>query len=199
MTSTETLWSTTLILVFVIDPFGNIPLLLAILKDMSRKRQNFIIFREMFIGLILMICFLFFGRSFLALFHLETASIRIAGAIIFFIIGIRMVFPDEKGPLYTGEGEPFIVPIAIPLIAGPSVLATLLLMTEGNANSQVSVFVSLVLAWIISCSILLLSPILYKFLKEKGLAALERLMGMLLLMLSVQMCIDGIRTLSFFG
>ena len=109
-----------------------------------------------------------------------------------------MIFPDENGPIYAGDGEPFIVPIAIPLIAGPTVLATLILMTEGKTKNQISILISLVIAWVISCGILLLSPILYRFLKEKGLAAMERLMGMLLLMLSVQMFIDGIRTLSLF-
>jgi multiple antibiotic resistance protein len=198
MISWLSIWSSAFILIFVIDPFGNIPLLLAILKDMPRKRQFYIILREMIIGLALMIVFLFFGKSFLSLFSLETAAIRIAGGIIFFVIGLRMVFPDREGPMYSGEGEPFIVPIAIPLIAGPSALATLILMGEGHAEPRIFVLVSLLIAWIISCIILLLSPILYRFLGERGLAALERLMGMLLLMLSVQMFIDGIRALGIF-
>lgn len=198
MTPWLTIWSSAFILVFVIDPFGNIPLLLAILKNLSPKRQYKIILREMVIGLFLMIIFLFFGRSFLSLFQLETSSIRLAGGIIFFVIGLRMIFPDANKPIYADNGEPFIVPIAIPLIAGPSVLATLILMTEGHSQPQLSVFISLLIAWAISCGILLLSPILYRFLRDRGLAALERLMGMLLLMLSVQMFIDGIRALSLF-
>lgn len=198
MTSWLTIWSSAFILVFVIDPFGNIPLLLAILKNMSPKRQYAIILREMIIGLFLMIIFLFFGRNFLSLFQLETSSIRLAGGVIFFVIGLRMIFPDANKPIYADNGEPFIVPIAIPLIAGPSVLATLILMTQGHAQPQISVLISLLIAWVISCGILLLSPILYKFLRDRGLAALERLMGMLLLMLAVQMFIDGIRALSLF-
>ena len=198
MTSWLTIWSSAFILVFVIDPFGNIPLLLAILKNMSPKRQYAIILREMIIGLFLMIIFLFFGRNFLSLFQLETSSIRLAGGVIFFVIGLRMIFPDANKPIYADNGEPFIVPIAIPLIAGPSVLATLILMTQGHAQPQLSVLISLLIAWVISCGILLLSPILYKFLRDRGLAALERLMGMLLLMLAVQMFIDGIRALSLF-
>jgi len=153
----------------------------------------------MLIGLALLLVFLFFGRSFLSLFQLETASIRIAGGIIFFVIGLRMVFPDENAPMYAGDGEPFIVPIAIPLIAGPSALATLILMTEGNKHPSLTVLPSLLIAWLVSCAILLMSPILYKFLGDRGLAALERLMGMLLLMLSVQMFIDGIRALAIFS
>jgi multiple antibiotic resistance protein len=198
MISALQIWSSAIILMFVIDPFGNIPLLLAILKDMPRRRQVAIIIREMLIGLALMIVFLFFGQSFLSIFNLETGAIRIAGGIIFFVIGLRMVFPGPEGAIYAGEGEPFIVPIAIPLIAGPSALATLILMSEAHGVPRLSVLFSLLIAWAISSVILSLSPIFYKFLGDRGLTALERLMGMLLLMLSVQMFIDGIRALGLF-
>jgi multiple antibiotic resistance protein len=198
MTSSLTIWSSAFILFFVIDPFGNIPLLLAILKGMPRKRQFVIIFRELLIALALMIVFLFFGKSFLSLFNLETGAIRIAGGIIFFVIGLRMVFPGRDGPIYSSEGEPFVVPIAIPLIAGPSALATLILMSDAHTDGRLPVLISLLLAWTLSGVIMITSPILYRFLGDRGLAALERLMGMLLLMLSVQMLIDGIRTLGLF-
>lgn len=194
----QQIWTSALILLFVIDPFGNVPLLLAIIKDLPRRRQIAIILREMFIGLALMIVFLFFGKSFLGLFGLETGAIRIAGGIIFFVIGLRMVFPGPEGPISAGSGEPFIVPIAIPLIAGPSALATLILMGEGQKQSRPSVLVSLFIAWAISSAVLVLSPVFYRLLGERGLDALERLMGMLLLMLSVQMLIDGIRALGIF-
>ena len=192
------IWSSAIILIFVIDPFGNIHVLLAVLKDLPRRRQFVIILREMLIGLSVMLVFLFFGRSFLSVFQLETAAIRIAGGIIFFVIGLRMVFPGDSGSIYSSRGEPFIVPIAIPLIAGPSALATLILMTEGHPGQRLPVFMSLVIAWAVSSIILLLSPLIYRLLGERGLTALERLMGMLLLMLSVQMIIDGIRALSLF-
>lgn len=190
--------SSALILLFVIDPFGNIPLLLAILKDFPRKRQIYIIIREMIIGLFLMIVFLFFGKPFLSIFGLETGAIRIAGSIIFFVIGIHMVFPGKESPIHTSDEEPFIVPIAIPLIAGPSALATLILMSEGHNQAQIHVLFSLLIAWAVSFVLLTLSPAIYRVLGERGLAALERLMGMLLLMLAVQMLIDGIRTLGIF-
>lgn len=198
MISAMQIWSSALILMFVIDPFGNIPLLLAIVKDMPRKRQYFVILREMLIGLGLMIIFLFFGKSFLSLFQLETGAIRIAGGIVFFVIGLRMVFPGPEGTMNPSGGEPFIVPIAIPLIAGPSALATLILMSEGHTLPRLGVLVSLLIAWFVSSVILILSPAFYRFLGDRGLAALERLMGMLLLMLSVQMFIDGIRALGLF-
>jgi multiple antibiotic resistance protein len=190
--------STAILLMFVIDPFGNVPVILSILKDVEDKRKKIIIIREMLFGLGILMTFLFFGESFLNLFHLETEAVRLAGAVIFFVIGIKLIFPGEQGSsqLYGSSKEPFVVPIAMPLIAGPSALATLLVMSKSHASSMGGLFVSLLLAWFVAAIIMYLSPLLYKILREKGLSALERLMGMLLLMMSVQMFIDGIRALS---
>lgn len=190
--------STAILLMFVIDPFGNVPVILSILKEVEHKRKKVIIIREMLFGLGILMTFLFFGEAFLNLFHLETEAVRLAGAVIFFVIGIKLIFPGEQGSsqLYGSSKEPFVVPIAMPLIAGPSALATLLVMSKSHANSMGGLFVSLLLAWFVAAVIMYLSPLLYKILREKGLSALERLMGMLLLMMSVQMFIDGIRALS---
>ena len=189
--------STAILLMFVIDPFGAVPVILSILKDVDMQRKRVVIIREMLFGLGILTLFLFGGELFLNIFHLETESVRIAGAVIFFVIGIKMIFPGVEGSsgLYGSSKEPFMVPIAMPLIAGPSTLATLLVLSKSNSNSMGGLFIALILAWFISALIMYLSPMLYKLLREKGLSALERLMGMLLLMLSVQMLIDGIRGL----
>jgi len=188
--------STAILLMFILDPFGNVPLLLAILKDVDDKRKKIIIIRESLLGLVILLVFFFFGESFLNIFHLETAAVTIAGGVIFFVIALKMIFPGEKGNVALfGVEDPFMVPIAIPLIAGPSALATLLIMTKTYADDFNSLFISLILAWSVSTFILYISPFLYKVLKNKGLSALEKLMGMLLLMLSVQMFVDGIREL----
>ena len=190
--------STTILLIFILDPFGNAPLVLSILKNLDEKRKRSIIIREMLFGFGILLFFFFFGSSFLNIFHLETASVTIAGAVIFFIIALKMIFPGEKGnsSLFGVDEEPFIVPIAIPMVAGPSALATILLMTKAyHENFYWELFISMVLAWFVSSCILYLSPLLHKILKNKGLIALEKLTGMLLLMLSVQMFIDGIRNL----
>lgn len=188
--------STAILLFFVLDPFGNVPVLLAILKDVDNDRKKKIIVRETLIGLVILLVFFFFGESFMSIFHLETSAVIIAGAVIFFVISMKMIFPGEKGNVALfGSSDPFVVPIAIPLIAGPSTLATILIMTKSYADSSLSLFGSLMLAWGASSVILYLSPFLYRVLREKGLSALEKLMGMLLLMLSVQMFIDGIRAL----
>jgi multiple antibiotic resistance protein len=187
--------STAILLFFVIDPFGAVPVILTILKDVEMQRKKIVIIREMLFGLGILMLFLFGGELFLNIFHLETESVRIAGAVIFFVIGIKMIFPGEEGSsgLYGTSKEPFMVPIAMPLIAGPSTLATLLVLSKSNSDSIGKLFIALLLAWFISALIMYLSPMLYKLLREKGLSALERLMGMLLLMMSVQMFIDGIR------
>lgn len=188
--------STAILLMFILDPFGNVPVVLAILKNVDDAKKKAIIIRESLFGLGILLVFLFFGKSFLNIFHLETAAVSIAGAVIFFVIALKMVFPGEKGnAALFGTHEPFVVPIAIPMIAGPSALATLLLMTKSYEESFWSLFAALLLAWFVASLVLYLSPFLYKILREKGLGALEKLMGMLLLMLSVQMFIDGIRAL----
>ena len=187
---------TAVLLMFILDPFGNVPLLLAILKGVDEKRKKTIIIRESIFGLALLLLFFFFGEAFLNIFHLETASVTIAGGVIFFVIALKMIFPGEKGNVSLfGTGDPFVVPIAIPLIAGPSALATIMIMTRSYSEHFWSLFISVILAWACSTLILYMSPFLYKVLREKGLSALEKLMGMLLLMLAVQMFVDGIRAL----
>jgi multiple antibiotic resistance protein len=187
---------TAVLLMFILDPFGNVPLLLAILKGVDEKKKKFIIIRESLFGLVILLTFFFFGEAFLNIFHLETAAVTIAGGVIFFVIALKMIFPGEKGNVALfGLEDPFIVPIAIPLIAGPSALATLLIMTKSYSENFWELFASLMLAWSFSTMVLYMSPVLYKILREKGLSALEKLMGMLLLMLSVQMFVDGIRAL----
>jgi len=198
MDDTFSIFSTAVLIFFILDPFGNVPLLLSILKNVDKKKHSKIIIREMLIGLSILVVFLFFGEQFLSLFHLETQAITISGGIIFFVISLKMIFPDPNGGdmfATKKDDEPLVVPIAVPMIAGPAALATLLVLAKTNAQHSGSLLISLLLAWGLASVVLLFSPNLYKILKVKGLTALERLMGMLLLILSVQMFIDGIRSL----
>lgn len=186
--------STALLLTFVLDPFGNIPVLLSLLRDMDNRRRYRIIIREVLIGLAILLMFLFLGDNFLRVFHLETEAVTIAGGIIFFIFGIRMIFPDEKGSaVFPADADPLVVPIALPMIAGPSALATLLVLSNNHPGKTLELFYALLLAWLVSALFFLAAPLLYKVLKDKGLTAMERLMGMLLLIMSVQMFINGLR------
>lgn len=186
--------STALLLMFILDPFGNIPLLLTLLKNVDERKRYRIIIREVFIGLVILLVFLFLGDEFLNIFHLETEAVTIAGGVIFFVIGLKMIFPDPKGgPIFSSDSEPLVVPIALPMIAGPSALATLILLSHNHPGQTAELTYALLIAWGITFIIFLISPMLYRVLKERGLTALERLMGMLLLIMSIQMFIDGIK------
>src|SRR5215510_3281001 len=135
---------------------------------------------------IVLLVFLFLGRYLLRLLSLQEETISISGGIVLFLIALRMVFPSDRAARDTLVGEPFLVPLAIPFIAGPSVLASLLLL-QSSANPTFQLWAALTLAWAVTAIVLLTSTILYKLLKERGLIAIERLMGMLLVMLAVQM------------
>jgi len=182
-------------LFLVMDPLGNIPYFLSALKPVPVKRHPKIMFRELTIALIVLFCFMFLGQHFLELLHLKQESISIAGGIILFLIAIRMIFPTKKSPEADQlDGEPFIVPLAIPGVAGPSSLATVLLLVKSEPDRLLDWAAALSGAWLMTSIILMASPLCFKLLKKRGLIAMERLMGMILVALSVQMFLDGIGT-----
>jgi multiple antibiotic resistance protein len=180
-------------LFLIMDPLGNVPVFLAILKDMPPQRRRRILLREVLIAYAVLLAFLFLGRYVLQILHLEQETISIAGGIVLFLIALRMIFPAAGGlHADTPEGEPFIVPLAIPLIAGPSTLAALLLLQRMQPGATGQLFIALTIAWALTAIILLAAPYLYRILGQRGLIAMERLMGMLLVMISVQMLMDGV-------
>lgn len=190
------IWSAAVILIILMDPLGNIPVLLTVLKGINPRRQRVIIIRELLIALGILLVFLFMGKPLLTFLHLQQEAVTISGGIILLIIGLRMIFPTSEGLMGPQpDGEPFIVPLAIPLIAGPSVLAMLMLMTHTGPSNMMHWLLSLIIAWVITAAILLVAPKLLKVLRERGLIALERLMGMILVMMAVQMLIDGVKIL----
>ncbi len=190
------IWSAAVLIFFLMDPLGNIPVMLAVLKGLDPKRQRQIIIRELLIALLVLVVFLFSGEALLNFMHLQQESVTIAGGIILLIIGLRLIFPKPEGVMGKQlDGEPFIVPIAIPMIAGPSVLAMLILLTKSDPTQMTTWFLALLIAWSLSAVILLAAPLLYRVLGEKGLNAIERLMGMILVMMAVQMLINGVKIL----
>jgi len=143
----DSVWSAAVLLFFLMDPLGNIPVLLSILKGIDTKRKRVIIARELFIALGILLIFLFAGKPLLNFLHLEQEAVTISGGIILLIIGLRLIFPQKHGPMgQTPDGEPFLVPIAIPMIAGPSVLAMLILMTQSQPGNMTNWFFALIIA-----------------------------------------------------
>lgn len=180
-------------LFLIMDPLGNLPIYISILKDFEKKKRRIIVVRELVFALMIMLIFLFAGQQILDFLNLKRESVSIAGGIILFIIALRMIFPSPGGiaGLKPGE-EPFLVPLAIPMMAGPSILASLMLFANQYPDRIVEVAGALVVAWAISSFILLFSGLFHRLLGERGIKAMERLMGMILIMIAVQMLLDGI-------
>jgi multiple antibiotic resistance protein len=186
--------SAVLTLFLVMDPLGNIPLFLSALKTVTPERRRLVLVRELVFAYLVLLACIFVGRVALELLGLEQESISVAGGIVLFLIALRMIFPGEGGSAGdTLEGEPFLVPLAVPLIAGPSTLAVLLLFQRSFPGSTGLLVLALTIAWAVSGAILLSATSFYRVLRQRGLIAMERLMGMLLVMIAVQMFMDGIK------
>lgn len=194
METQMTTLSAGILLFLIMDPLGNIPFFLSLLKHVPPKRRRWVMIRELLIALGVLLGFLVGGQHILKLLQLKQESISIAGGIVLFLIGIRMVFPPAEGGIFgkAGEGEPFIVPMAIPGVAGPSAMAALLLLTNTSPGRTADWAIALLLAWLATSLILLSSTYLFRWLGESVLTALERVMGMLLIALSVQMFMGGV-------
>jgi MarC family membrane protein len=191
---TENFFQTFILLLLVTDPFGNVPLFATALHPVAPARRPKIVVRECLIAFIVLLVFMFFGRHFLHALSLSEVSLRIAGSVILLLIAIRMVFPHPDGVLGRSEGgEPFIVPLAIPALAGPSALATVLLFsreTTGEVMIHVAALAAVVVVWLV---VFLGAERLQKVLGTQVMTAFERLMGLILAAMSVEMLLGGIR------
>ena len=180
-------------LFFVMDPLGNMPVFNAVLSRFSPRRRAQITARELVIALAILLIFLFAGTAILNFLGLTQPSLNIAGGVLLFIIALRMIFP-RGAPEPAGEREePFIVPLAMPMVAGPSTIAILLLLSSTEPERIWEWCTALVIAWAAATVLLTLSPFLLRVLGDRGLRALERLMGMLLVLLATQMLLNGVR------
>ena len=186
-------WSAAITLFLIMDPLGNLPVFMSVLKTIEPKRRRIVLARELLFSLIIMFTFLFSGQVVLDFLNVRQESVSIAGGIILFLIGLKMIFPQPGGVTgLASDEEPFIVPLAIPMIAGPSVLAALILLANQDHSRMLDWSMALGAAWLASATILMLSSKLHRLLGERGLIAIERLMGMILIMISIQMLLDGI-------
>ena len=188
-----TIVAATILLFLILDPLGNVPVFLSLLKTLPPRRQRVVLVRELLIALGVLFVFLWCGKIVLEAMHIRQESVSIAGGIVLFLIGLRMIFPPPEGLLgELPEGEPFIVPMAIPLVAGPSGMAAVILLGSSEPNRLMEWSLALFLAWLATAAILFCATYLYKVLGTRVLTAVERLMGMLLVTLSVQMFLDGV-------
>lgn len=178
---------------FVIaNPIGNAPAILTLVKDFPLKRQKIILFRETMLSLLLAIFFQYVGQHFLSLLHLQHYALALSGGILLLIIGLNLIFPDHSptGSI-AAKKEPFLVPIATPLITGPGLLAIIMLNAK-EAPNQLVITVALILTWIGVGAVLMMTPYLQALFGKRGITALEQLMGLIVSMISIDMIVNGI-------
>lgn len=186
--------SATILLLLVTDPLGNIPIFVAALRAVPPRRKAYVILRECLIAFTILLLFMFFGKNFMDALGLSDVSLTIGGGVILFLIALRMVFPVPEGIFGNAPGgEPFIVPLAIPALAGPSALATVLLLVSRDPERLFEWIGALTVALATSAIVLVFADRLQRRLGERAVIAFERLMGLVLIAIAVEMVLKGIR------
>jgi multiple antibiotic resistance protein len=180
-------------LFFVMDPLGNMPVANVILANFDHRSRVKILAREMLFALVILLLFLFAGNAIMDFMALSESSLSLAGGVLLFVIALRMIFPPQ-----TEDGEapaiidPYIVPLAMPMVAGPSTIAILLLLSRSQPDHLAEWSLALLAAWGGTAVIMIASPLLLRYLGDRGARALGRLMGMLLILLATQMLLNGV-------
>lgn len=190
--------SATILLLLITDPIGNIPIFINSLRNVPVERRARIILREVLIAFCLLLAFMFLGKQFLALVNLSDLSLQIAGAVVLFLIALRMIFPSAHGAdeaTLQDEGEPLIVPLAIPALAGPSAMATVMLLVSQAPERRVEWVMALVVTMVVCAIVLVLADRIQRILGERIVMAIERLMGLILVAIAVEMLLRGIKVL----
>lgn len=189
------LFSAAILLFLVIDPFGNVPIVIAALANVARARRLRVVLRECLAAYVILLAFMLGGQAFLDWMQLSEVSLAIAGGIILFLIALRMVFPHPEGVFGDPPGtEPFLVPLAVPSIAGPSALATVMLMVSRDPSHRLEWIAALTAAMAAATVVMLGAYRLQRLLGARGMLAVTRLMGLVLTAIAVQMLLDGLRS-----
>jgi multiple antibiotic resistance protein len=188
-----TLLSAAVLLFLVMDPLGNVPFFLSTLRQVDPGRVRRVIVRELLIALGVLVFFLFAGRYVLAVLQISEPALSLAGGVILLLIALRMIFPSgERSMREEVEGEPFVVPLAIPYVAGPSAFATELLLMSREPERWPVWLAALLVAWAATALIIYFGSGMRRLLGDKGLVAIERLMGMILVTVAIQMVMTGV-------
>jgi len=175
----------------VTNPIGNSPTIIALVKDHTIRDQQKILFRESLIALLLAVFFLFLGETFLNCLNVQNYALKISGGILLFIVSLNMIFSSRsEAKVDKPKQDPFIVPIATPLLSGAGLLAMIMLYSKQERHDM-KILAALLLAWVGITGVLVAAPYIQLFLGRRGLLAMEQLMGMLLAMLAIEMIVQG--------
>ena len=186
--------SATILLVLITDPVGNIPIFANALKHVAPERRPLVILREILIAFVLLLTFMFVGERFLAVMNLSELALQIGGGVILFLIALRMVFPPPESADPEQMEEPLIVPLAVPAIAGPSALATVLLLVSQQPERRMEWIAALCVTMLVSAVVLVSAERIQRLIGTRLVVAVERLMGLVLVSVSIEMMLRGIKT-----
>ena len=189
----QSIFSMSVLLFLIANPVGNVPVFVSLVKNFEFRQQRWILFRESLFSAFLAFAFLFVGEKFLSTFSIQPYTLKLCAGILIFLISLQMIFPpqeQQQGPNALPK-EPYIVPIATPLISGGGVFATIVLLSKQASLFDVSMAITL--TWTLVIAIVVSSVYLQKILGKRGLIVLEQLMGMLLVMLSISLFMSGLQ------
>lgn len=192
----HTFASATILLLLITDPLGNIPIFVSSLRAVPPSRRSRVILREVLIAFAILMTFMFAGQSFLRAMSLSDISLQIGGAVVLFLIALRMIFPPPVQASPVPQVEPLIVPLAIPALAGPSAMATVLLLVSQAPERRLEWVGALCVTMVVCALVLLGAERLQRVVGDRVITAFERLMGLILVSISVEMLVRGLKALS---
>lgn len=183
-----------ILLLLVLDPLGSLPIFIPIMRGVPPERRRLVAVREVGIAFVVLLAFMFVGESFLRVMRLSERSLEVAGGVILLMVAIRMIFSHEGGVYGTPEGrEPLIFPLAVPLLAGPSAMATVLLLASRQPDKLMSWVGALTGAMLVSGAVLMLADRIRRWVGDSVVSALEKLMGLVLTAIAVEMILAGLK------
>lgn len=188
--------SATILLLLITDPLGNIPIFANALRGVAPERRARVILREVLIAFGLLLAFMFVGDAFLRVMNLSQLALQLAGAVVLFLIALHMVFPPPPVPDEEAAAEPLIVPLAVPALAGPSALATVLLLVSQAPERRWEWVAALSVTMAVCALVLVLSERIQRWVGARVLQAFERLMGLILVAVAVEMLLRGLKSLA---
>lgn len=192
----HTFSSALILLLLVLDPFGSLPIFISVMRTVPAERRTVVAVREVLIAFGALLAFMVGGQGFLNAMRLSERSLEVAGGVILIIIAIRMIFGGGNEIYAAADGnkrEPFIFPLAVPLLAGPSAMATVLLLASRQPERLTSWVGALTVAMLVSGTVLLLADRIRKLLGHSMVSALEKLMGLVLTAIAVEMILAGLK------
>ena len=195
----HTFLSALVLLLLVLDPFGSLPIFISIMRNVAPERRTRVALRESALAFAVLLAFMGAGQAFLSLMRLSERSLEVAGGVILLIIAMRMIFASGA-EVYAGDGksrEPLIFPLAVPLLAGPSAMATVLLLASRQPERLFDWIAALTVAMAVSALVLLGADRIRKWIGSSMVSAIEKLMGLVLTAIAVEMILAGLKRYFF--